>query len=227
MTVSFAIMADMYPPRERGRLFGVFGSVFGIATVIGPFIGGFFTDHGTFMLLGHEVAGWRWVFYVNLPLGLLALFMIMYRMPVLRHGAGGRIDYLGAVLVVLTARHSCSASRSAAPAIRGTRRRSRIVCSRRGLARHFLWTETHALHPILPLHLFRIHAFRIAALASFVMSIGVPRRRDVHAAVHAGGAGNQRDAKRLRIAAADGRPDRRAASCAAGSSRAPAATSPS
>ena len=55
------------------------------------------------MLLGHEVAGWRWVFYVNLPLGLLALFMIMYRMPVLRHGAGGRIDYLGAVLVVLTA----------------------------------------------------------------------------------------------------------------------------
>ena len=70
MTVSFAIMADLYPPRERGRLFGVFGSVFGIATVVGPFIGGFLTDHGTFMLAGHEVAGWRWVFYVNLPLGL-------------------------------------------------------------------------------------------------------------------------------------------------------------
>ena len=88
MTVSFAIMADLYPPRERGRLFGVFGSVFGLATVIGPFIGGFFTDHGTVTLLGHEVAGWRWVFYVNLPLGLLALFMIVYRMPTLRHGGG-------------------------------------------------------------------------------------------------------------------------------------------
>ena len=73
MTVSFAVMADMYPPRERGKLFGVFGSVFGLATVVGPFIGGFFTDHGTVTLLGYEVAGWRWVFYVNLPLGALAV----------------------------------------------------------------------------------------------------------------------------------------------------------
>ena len=81
MTVSFAIMADMYPPRERGRLFGVFGSVFGLATVIGPFIGGYLTDHGAMTLFGYEIAGWRWVFYVNLPLGLLALFMILYRLP--------------------------------------------------------------------------------------------------------------------------------------------------
>jgi MFS family permease len=79
MTVSFAIMADMYPPRERGRLFGVFGSVFGLATVVGPFIGGYLTDHAAVTLLGHDIAGWRWVFYVNLPLGLVALFMILYR----------------------------------------------------------------------------------------------------------------------------------------------------
>jgi len=171
MTVSFAIMADMYPPRERGRLFGVFGSVFGIATVVGPFIGGFLTDHGTFMLLGHEVAGWRWVFYVNLPLGLLALFMIMYRMPVLRHGAGGRIDYLGAMLVVLTAATillGLTLGGTSYPwdspqilglfAVGGV---SLVI---------FLWTETRAVHPILPLHLFRIPAFRVAALASFVMS---------------------------------------------------------
>jgi EmrB/QacA subfamily drug resistance transporter len=171
MTVSFAIMADLYPPRERGRLFGVFGSVFGIATVVGPFIGGFLTDHGTFMLLDHEVAGWRWVFYVNLPLGLLALFMIMYRMPVLRHGAGGRIDYLGAVLVVLTAATmllGLTLGGTSYPwdspqivglfAVGGV---SLVI---------FLWIETHAVHPILPLHLFRIHAFRVTALASFVMS---------------------------------------------------------
>jgi EmrB/QacA subfamily drug resistance transporter len=171
MTVSFAIMADLYPPRERGRLFGVFGSVFGIATVIGPFIGGFLTDHGTFMLLGHEVAGWRWVFYVNLPLGLLALFMIMYRMPVLRHGAGGRIDYLGAVLVVLTAATLLLGLTLGgtsypwdSPHILGL---FAVGCVSLGI---FLWIETRALHPILPLHLFRIHSFRIAALASFVMS---------------------------------------------------------
>ena len=171
MTVSFAIMADLYPPRERGRLFGVFGSVFGIATVVGPFIGGFLTDHGTFMLAGHEVAGWRWVFYVNLPLGLLALFMIMYRMPVLRHGVGGRIDYLGAVLVVLTAATlllGLTLGGTSYPwnsphiiglfAVGGV---SLVI---------FLWIETHATHPILPLHLFRVHAFRVAALGSFVMS---------------------------------------------------------
>ena len=171
MTVSFAIMADLYPPRERGRLFGVFGSVFGIATVVGPFIGGFLTDHGTFYLLGHEVAGWRWVFYVNLPLGLLALFMIMYRMPVLRHGAGGRIDYLGAVLVVLTA-----ATVLLGLSLGGTSYAwdsSHILglfavgCISLGI---FLWVETRATHPILPLHLFRVPAFRTTALASFVMS---------------------------------------------------------
>jgi EmrB/QacA subfamily drug resistance transporter len=171
MTVSFAIMADLYPPRERGRLFGVFGSVFGIATVIGPFIGGFLTDHGAFTLLGHEIAGWRWVFYVNLPLGLLALFMIMYRMPVLRHGAGGRIDYLGAVLVVLTAATLLLGLTLGgtsypwdSPHILGL---FAVGCISLGI---FLWIETHATHPILPLHLFRIHSFRIAALASFVMS---------------------------------------------------------
>ena len=171
MTVSFAIMADLYPPRERGRLFGVFGSVFGVATVVGPFIGGFLTDHGTFMVLGHEVAGWRWVFYVNLPLGLLALFMIMYRMPVLRHGAGGRIDYLGAVLVVLTAATLLLGLTLGgtsypwdSPHILGL---FAVGCVSLGI---FLWVETHAAHPILPLHLFRIHSFRIAALASFVMS---------------------------------------------------------
>jgi EmrB/QacA subfamily drug resistance transporter len=171
MTVSFAIMADLYPPRERGKLFGVFGSVFGIATVVGPFIGGFLTDHGTFQLLGHEVAGWRWVFYVNLPLGLLALFMIMYRMPVLRHGAGGRIDYVGAVLVVLTAATLLlgltlggTSYPWGSPQILGL---FAVGCVSLVI---FLWIETHATHPILPLHLFRIHSFRVTALASFVMS---------------------------------------------------------
>jgi EmrB/QacA subfamily drug resistance transporter len=171
MTVSFAIMADLYPPRERGRLFGVFGSVFGIATVVGPFIGGFLTDHGTFMLLGHEVAGWRWVFYVNLPLGLLALFMIMYRMPVLRHGAGGGIDYLGAVLVVLTAATVLLGLTLGGTSYPWDSSQILGLFAVGGVSLViFLWVETHAVHPILPLHLFRIHSFRVAALASFVMS---------------------------------------------------------
>jgi EmrB/QacA subfamily drug resistance transporter len=171
MTVSFAIMADLYPPRERGRLFGVFGSVFGIATVVGPFIGGLLTDHGTVHMLGHEIAGWRWVFYVNLPLGLLALFMIMYRMPVLRHGAGGRIDYLGAVLVVLTAATLLLGLTLGGTTYAWSSPQILSLFAVSGVSLGiFLWIETRATDPILPLHLFRIHSFRIAALASFVMS---------------------------------------------------------
>jgi EmrB/QacA subfamily drug resistance transporter len=172
MTVSFAVMADLYPPRERGKLFGIFGSVFGLATVIGPFIGGFFTDHGTVTLGGYEVAGWRWVFYVNLPLGALALFMILYRMPALRPGSGGNIDYVGAVLVVLTAATSLLALTLGgthypwgSPEIVGL-----FAVSALSLA-IFIWVETRVGEPILPLYLFRIPTFRTATLGAFVMSM--------------------------------------------------------
>lgn len=172
MTVSFAVMADLYPPRERGKVFGLFGSVFGLATVIGPFIGGFFTDHGTVTLMGYEVAGWRWVFYVNLPLGALALFMIIYRMPVLRKGGGGNIDYLGAVLVVLTA-----ATFLLALTLGGTRYPwdsptilGLFAVSVVSLAM-FIWVEARTAEAILPLHLFSIPTFRTATMGSFVMSM--------------------------------------------------------
>jgi EmrB/QacA subfamily drug resistance transporter len=172
MTVSFAVMADMYPPRERGKLFGVFGSVFGLATVVGPFIGGFFTDHGTVSMAGYEIAGWRWVFYVNLPLGALALFMIIYRMPALRKGGGGNIDYLGAVLVVLTA-----ASLLLGLTLGGTHYAwdSPNILGLFGVSivalAIFIWIEGHAPQPILPLHLFSIPTFRLATLGSFIMSM--------------------------------------------------------
>lgn len=172
MTVSFAVMADLYPPRERGKLFGVFGSVFGLATVIGPFIGGFFTDHGTVTLLGYSIAGWRWVFYVNLPLGALALFMIIHRMPVLRRGGGGGIDYPGAVLVVLTATAFLLAL-----TLGGTRYAwdspqivSLFLVSAVSLA-IFIRVESRASEAILPLHLLGVPTFRTATLGSFVMSM--------------------------------------------------------
>jgi len=71
-TSAFAVIADLYPPRERGKLSGYFGAVFGLASVIGPVIGGFLTEHGTTHLFGATIAGWRWVFYVNLPLSAVA-----------------------------------------------------------------------------------------------------------------------------------------------------------
>jgi EmrB/QacA subfamily drug resistance transporter len=99
-TTAFAIIADLFPPRERGKFSGLFGATFGVASAIGPLLGGYFTDHGTVTLFGHVVAGWRWVFYLNLPMGAIALFMVIAKMPKLNHASKGRIDYLGAALII-------------------------------------------------------------------------------------------------------------------------------
>ncbi|HEY6642213.1 MDR family MFS transporter [Povalibacter sp.] len=172
MSMTFAIIADLYPPRERGKLFGVFGSVFGLATIIGPFIGGFFTDHGTVTLLNHVVAGWRWVFYINLPLGGLAMFMVLYRMPSLKHGGGGRVDYVGAALIVMTVTPLLLALTLGgtsypwdSPHIVGL-----FVAAAVSLA-IFLWVESRTQDAIVPLHLFKLRTFSIATLAAFVVSM--------------------------------------------------------
>jgi EmrB/QacA subfamily drug resistance transporter len=99
-TTALAIVADIYGPRERAKFSGVFGSIFGVFSLIGPVIGGFFTDHGTVTLFGHVIAGWRWVFYVNVPFAIPALCLIFFRMPTLPARGSGKIDYLGAVLMV-------------------------------------------------------------------------------------------------------------------------------
>jgi EmrB/QacA subfamily drug resistance transporter len=99
-TTAFSIIADLFPPRERGRFAGVFGGIFGFSSAVGPLLGGYFTDHGTVTIAGHVIAGWRWVFYLNIPIGLVALFMIIAKMPKLLPASKGTIDYVGAVLIV-------------------------------------------------------------------------------------------------------------------------------
>ena len=91
MVTTMAAIGDIIPPRERGRYQGFFGAVFGVATVIGPLLGGFFVDNLT----------WRWIFYVNLPLGLIALAVIAVAFQPRTEHVHHRIDYLGAA--VLTA----------------------------------------------------------------------------------------------------------------------------
>ncbi len=97
--LAFIIIADLFPPAERGKYQGFVGATFGLASVLGPYVGGLLTDHGSNIIPG--VAGWRWVFYVNVPLGALALWFIVNKMPVL-HPAGPRkrLDYLSALLLV-------------------------------------------------------------------------------------------------------------------------------
>ena len=101
-TTAFAIIGELFPPRERGKVGGMFAAVFGLSSIAGPLIGGYFTDHGTVNLMGHTIAGWRWVFYLNLPLSILSLFMILVKMPKMSHQAKGKIDFIGAGLIIAT-----------------------------------------------------------------------------------------------------------------------------
>jgi MFS family permease len=78
--LAFIIIADLFPPAERGKYQGFVGATFGLASVLGPYAGGLLTDYGSNLIPG--VAGWRWVFYVNVPFGALALWFIVNKMPV-------------------------------------------------------------------------------------------------------------------------------------------------
>lgn len=91
-TSAFAVVADLFPPSERGRYSGLFGAVFGISSLVGPLLGGFITDH----------FGWHWVFFINLPIGAIALAFIVLRMPPLRsQGPRAPVDVTGAVLLAV------------------------------------------------------------------------------------------------------------------------------
>ena len=97
--MTFIVIADLYTPAERGKYQGFVGAVFGIASVLGPVIGGLLTDHAGGWIPGIE--GWRWVFYVNVPIGGIALWFIIRRMPRLDPpGGGDRPDLPGGVLLL-------------------------------------------------------------------------------------------------------------------------------
>ncbi len=100
-TGAFGTVADIAPPAERGRYTGFFGAMFGLASVAGPVLGGLLTDHATTTVFGHVVSGWRFVFYVNLPIGAVAIWMLLNKLPVVAGHAGGRIDLVGAFWLVV------------------------------------------------------------------------------------------------------------------------------
>jgi EmrB/QacA subfamily drug resistance transporter len=171
-TTAFAIIADLYPPRERGKFAGIFGSVFGLASVLGPLIGGYFTDHGTVHVAGHLVAGWRWVFYVNLPLSLLSLFMILVKMPALEHRRSGAVDYLGAILLVAAFVPLLLALSLGGHSFAWSAPQSLALFAGAIVALAlFVLAESKVGNPILPLTLFRNKVFARANLAGFLISM--------------------------------------------------------
>ena len=114
IALSMAIVGDLVPPRERGRYQGLFGAVFGATSVLGPLLGGFFAEH----------LDWRWVFYINLPIGAVALVVILLALHIPVHAAAAP-DRLSRHLPDRRRRHLCRTRHSwAAPPGRGTPHRS-------------------------------------------------------------------------------------------------------
>ncbi|ULH13847.1 MFS transporter (plasmid) [Deinococcus sp. KNUC1210] len=173
-TTAFAVVSDLYPPAERGRYTGLFGAVFGISSVLGPLLGGFLTDH----------LSWHWVFYVNLPIGAVALAFIITRMPALKHLYGQteakpRLDLLGAfwlVVGVVPLLLALSLGKSTlTPGETGFLWTSWQEMSMFGLAvlgiAAFLFTERRAHDPLMNLGLFQNRVYSVGIVASFLLSM--------------------------------------------------------
>ncbi|MDO0927913.1 MFS transporter [Streptomyces sp. TG1A-8] len=164
IVLSMAIVGDIVPPRERGRYQGLFGAVFGATSVLGPLLGGLFTEH----------LSWRWVFYVNLPLGVVALAVIATALRVPRRSDRHVIDYLGTFLIaavatclVLVASLGGTTWGWASPQVVG------LAVLGVLLAAAFVAVERRAAEPVLPLKLFRVRTFTLAAVISFIVGFAM------------------------------------------------------
>ncbi len=170
MALTFVIIGDIVPPRERGKYQGYFGAVWGLSSVAGPLLGGFFSDHAT--ILG--VTGWRWIFYINLPIGIASLIITSAVLHIPKVKREHTIDYLGAVLMVVSVclillsvsiygpQNGWTDSRTISYLVVGVL-----------LAVLFLVWEGKAKEPILPLHLFKNHTFSITSLLGGVIGAGM------------------------------------------------------
>jgi EmrB/QacA subfamily drug resistance transporter len=164
MTLAFTIISDVVAPRDRGRYMGIFGAVFGLSSIAGPLVGGYFAQ------LGHS--GWRWIFYINVPLAVLAVIVcnqVLRMVP--HHRRDHKIDYLGAVLMVVGVvclLLALSFGGTPGWAWGSTKIISLLVASAvLGVA--FVLAEARAAEPILPLRLFRGKTFAIANGATFIL----------------------------------------------------------
>jgi EmrB/QacA subfamily drug resistance transporter len=164
MVVTMAVIGDIVPPRERGRYQGFFGAVFGVSTVIGPLLGGFFVDS----------LSWRWIFYVNLPIGLVALGVIAVAFHARAEHTRHAIDYAGAALlagglaaVVLYTSLGGIEYPWASPGM--------IALAAGGLLAlaAFALVERRAAEPILPLALFRNRVFTVSSAIGFIVGLAL------------------------------------------------------
>ena len=160
----FTVLADIFTPQTRARMQGVFGGVFGLASIIGPTAGGFITDNW----------GWRWVFYVNIPVGVLGIALLAVFLPFVRtHASWRHIDFLGAGLLALaltpilialseTTTYGWSSWQTLVPLIGGI-----LVLIL------FIFVEAREDEPIVPIGLFKNRAYAVSIAVGFISAFGM------------------------------------------------------
>ncbi|MFG1701936.1 MDR family MFS transporter [Nonomuraea sp. M3C6] len=161
MVLTMTIAGDLATPRERARFQGIFGAVFGVASIAGPIIGGYLTEH----------VSWRWIFYINLPLGAVALAVAVAVLKLPRRTSPHRIDWLGAALIsglltclTLFASWGGTVYAWSSPVVVGLGAGAVL------LAVLFTLVERNAAEPVLPLRLFRDRSFAIPVAAVVLMA---------------------------------------------------------
>jgi EmrB/QacA subfamily drug resistance transporter len=164
MVTALAVVGDVIPPRDRGRYQGLFGAVFGVATVIGPLLGGFFVDS----------LSWRWIFYVNLPVGILALVVIGAVFHARSEHVHHSVDYLGAAtlsasltsIVLFTSLGGNTYAWDSGQIVA-------LILLGVGLLVAFVFVEKRASEPIMPLELFHNRIFSVTSAVGFIVGLAL------------------------------------------------------
>lgn len=164
---AFAIIGDLFTPRERGKWQGIFGAVFGIASVVGPLLGGFLTEPHTLFGLTTD---WRWTLWLNVPVGLIVFAIIFFFMPTIKYEKKPSIDYKGAFILALMlssivlaadANEKIFGSFIESTSISLDVIRLSLIGIALGALGLFIWVEKRVKEPILNLGFFKNHNYRL------------------------------------------------------------------